>query len=74
MLAQEARPGPQPAEGRHAAEVPQPLPRHRLPGLLRPEVLRARFLPLCYDNSRMRETLGLRQAKSFEALMHEAQG
>ncbi|AKO98482.1 Nucleoside-diphosphate-sugar epimerase [Marinovum algicola DG 898] len=50
------------------------LPRHRLPGLLRPEVLRARFLPLCYDNSRMRETLGLRQAKSFEALMHEAQG
>ncbi|WP_323765909.1 NAD(P)-dependent oxidoreductase [Marinovum sp.] len=48
-------------------------PRQRLPGLLRPEVLRARFLPVSYDNSRMREVLGLRQAQSFEALMHEAQ-
>ncbi|MGY3438333.1 MULTISPECIES: NAD-dependent epimerase/dehydratase family protein [unclassified Marinovum] len=48
-------------------------PRDRLPGLLRPEVLRARFLALGYDNSRMREVLGLRQAQNFEALMHEAQ-
>lgn len=43
------------------------------PGLLRPCVLRARFLPLRYDNSRMRAVLGLRQAHGFEALMHEAQ-
>lgn len=43
------------------------------PGLLRPCVLRARFLPLRYDNSRMRAVLGLRQAQGFEALMHEAQ-
>lgn len=49
------------------------LPRRRLPGLLRPEVLRARFLPVSYDNSRMRAELGLRQAQSFEALMHAAQ-
>ncbi|WP_417524639.1 NAD-dependent epimerase/dehydratase family protein [Marinovum sp.] len=49
------------------------VPRDRLPGLMRPEVLRARFLPVSYDNSRMREALGLRQAQSFEALMHEAQ-
>lgn len=43
------------------------------PGLLRPNVLRARFLPLRYDNSAMRERLGIRQAHGFEALMHEAQ-
>lgn len=45
----------------------------RRPGLLRPAVLRARFLPLTYDNSRMREVLGVRQAHGFEALLHEAQ-
>ncbi len=49
------------------------LPRRSLPGLLRPEVLQARFLPVSFDNSRMRATLGLRQARSFEGLMHEAQ-
>lgn len=45
----------------------------RLPGLLRPAVLRARFLPVSYDNSRMRAALGLRQPQGFEALMHAAQ-
>lgn len=45
----------------------------RVPGLLHPAVLRARFLPVSYDNSRMREVLGLRQARGFEALMHAAQ-
>lgn len=45
----------------------------RVPGLLNPAVLRARFLPVSYDNSRMREVLGLRQAHGFEALMHAAQ-
>ena len=54
------------------AHLLQPLGSRR-PGLLRPAVLRARFLPLCYDNSRMREVLGVRQAHAFEALMHEAQ-
>lgn len=54
------------------AHLLQPLGPRR-PGLLRPAVLRARFLPLCYDNSRMREVLGVRQAHAFEALMHEAQ-
>jgi hypothetical protein len=44
-----------------------------LPGLLRPKVLRARFLPLHYDNSRMRNVLDIRQSHGFEALMHEAQ-
>lgn len=46
----------------------------RVPGLLRPAVLRARFLPVSFDNSRMREVLGLRQAQGFEALMHAALG
>ncbi|TNF22705.1 MAG: SDR family oxidoreductase [Rhodobacteraceae bacterium] len=45
----------------------------RVPGLMNPAVLRARFLPVSYDNSRMREVLGLRQAQGFEALMHAAQ-
>lgn len=45
----------------------------RLPGLLRPEVLRTRFLPLRYDNSRMRDVLDIRQVHGFDVLMHEAQ-
>ncbi|MDO6730129.1 NAD(P)-dependent oxidoreductase [Marinovum sp. 2_MG-2023] len=49
------------------------IPEARLPGLLRPSVLRTRYLPIHFDNSRMRRVLGLRQAKAFETLMHEAQ-
>lgn len=45
---------------------------HRLPGLLREPVLRARMMPLRYSNRRMRRTLGGRQARPFEMLFAKA--
>ncbi|MCH2094774.1 MAG: NAD(P)-dependent oxidoreductase [Rhodobacteraceae bacterium] len=44
----------------------------RVPGLLRPAVLKARMSPLRYDGSALRSRLGVRQTKPFEALMQSA--
>lgn len=44
----------------------------KVPGLLRPAVLKARMSPLRYDNTAMRSRLGVRQTKPFEVLMQSA--
>ena len=50
------------------------IPQARLPGLLRPAILRTRMMPVQYSNARLRERLGWRQSGSFEDAMRLATG
>ncbi|WP_425039925.1 NAD-dependent epimerase/dehydratase family protein [Primorskyibacter sp. S187A] len=50
-----------------------PLPMNLLAPVQSQATLAARYRPFGFDNTRMRDVLGIQQQKGFEKLMHEAQ-